>query len=40
VNKFLKNIVTQNITIEAQGGYGTNGGSGGIIVLDGGFVID
>lgn len=38
-NKYLPNIVNEDVHIEAKGGFGTNGGSGGIIIFDKGFEI-
>jgi hypothetical protein len=37
VNKYLNNQINSNISIVAEGGYGSNGGSGGIIYFAGGF---
>jgi len=42
LNKLNKNVIGNKFSIEAQGGYGTNGnygGSGGVIVFDGGFSV-
>lgn len=33
-NKRGSNQIAASVTIEAQGGYGSNGGSGGIIVFE------
>lgn len=38
-NKQLSNQINRDVRIEAEGGHGTNGGSGGIIILAGGFNI-
>lgn len=32
-------MISQDVMIEAKGGFGTNGGSGGIIVMDWGFEV-
>lgn len=33
-NKKGANQIAANVTVEAQGGYGSNGGSGGIVVFE------
>lgn len=33
-NKVFGNIVNEGVRIEAQGGFGTNGGSGGVIIFE------
>jgi len=39
INNLKSNSLGPNFTIKAQGGFATNGGSGGVIVLDGGFQV-
>jgi hypothetical protein len=39
-NKFLPNLLSKDISIESKGGFGTSGGSGGVIVLEGLFFLD
>ncbi len=42
LNKLNQNSIGNTFRVEAQGGYGSNGnygGSGGVIVFDGGFSI-
>lgn len=36
-NKYLKNQINEDVRIESLGGFGTNGGSGGVIIFDSGF---
>ena len=38
-NRRLQNEVNEDIRIEAKGGYGTNGGSGGVIVFEHSFEV-
>lgn len=43
MNNINQNVIGTSFTIEAQGGFGSNenyGGSGGVIVFDGGFNVD